>query len=67
MWQRVWNLIMDNFELRPHVEPSEEDEFFEEVSEGGDPGDGSADGDGTKLNKRQRKFLRKQNQYSDVI
>ena len=59
-------MIMDNFELRPQVE-ADEDEFFEEVSEGGDPAEGDADGDHTRLNKRQRKFLRKQNQYSDVI
>ena len=55
---------MDNFELR-RSEEAEEDEFFEEVSEEDDQGEVAEDG--TRLNKRQRKFLRKQNQYSDVI
>ena len=63
MWQRVWNAIMDNFELRTYEQPSMDEYLYDDQSEEEEENQE----ENATMNKRQRKFLRKQNQYSDVI
>ena len=62
IWQRIWNAIMDNLELRPQLESPDDSDNIYEPSEDEDEVD-----DGLNLSKRERKFLRKQKQYSDVL
>lgn len=65
LWQRAWKAIMENLELDGQADPydSPEDEDGAESSDDQQP----TQNGGPPLNKRERKLLKKETSYSDVI
>lgn len=64
IWQKAWKVVMENLELGAADPHSPEDVIDDGAS---DVLSGQEDDDGLNLNKRERKLLHKNAQYSDVI